>query len=415
MRPFPDRPGSVRRRARVPGISPVAAGAAVAGLAAGIAIAGLALPAHVLAHEVAGDLPTAVPGPLDAIADWSFDPTIQVPILLAALFYAWAFLRVRRDHPANPSPVSRLVLFLTGLFVIEYALQGPVDHYEAVLFSDHMIQHLLLMMVAAPFIAMSAPITLLLRVASPRVRARWILPILRSRLIRLATHPLVGSVVFAGVLWATHFSPVYELALTNPVVHDLEHITYLVAAFLFWWPLVGRDPSPWHVPHPIRLGAMLLQMFQGSFLGIAIMNAGKPLYPYYASIHLSYISTIGDQQLAGAIMWGGGGTVMLFAGLLVFYDWMGVEEKAAARIDARLDREEREHHTRGGRALPHPKRFAAPDRGGLGGPGRDGMAAQGLDVRAGPGRDAMARPTRETMAGREAPAGVRPQRPDRGP
>ena len=348
----------------MPAVSRIGDPARLVGLASGllvaVAVTGLALPARALAES----LPTAVPSPLDAVADWTFDPTIQLPTILAAALYLWAFLRVRREHAANPTPVSRLVLFLAGLFVIEYALQGPVDHYEAVLFSDHMIQHLMLMMVAAPLIAMSAPITLLLRVASPAVRTRWILPILHSRILRLVTHPLVGSILFAGVMWVTHFSGIYELALRDDVAHDLEHLAYLVAALLFWWPLVGRDPSPWHVAYPIRLGAMLVQMFLESFLGIAIMNASQPLYAYYTTIHLSYISTIGDQQLAGAIMWGGGGTVMLFAGLLVFYDWMGAEEKEAVRIDARLDREEREHHTRGGRPLPHPNRFATNGREG---------------------------------------------------
>ena len=315
--------------------------AAVSALAAATALAiWLAAPAGALAHAAGDVAAVPVPTALDAIADWSFDPSIQVPAFLAAALYVWAVLRVRREHPGNPVPVSRLVSFLAGLAVIEYALQGPVDHYESILFADHMTQHLLLMMVAAPLLVMGAPVTLLLRVASPRARTHWIMPLLHSRPVRVVSHPIVASVLFAGILWVTHFSSVYELSLENDTVHNAEHLAYLTAALLFWWPMVGRDPSPWNVSHPLRLVVMLLQMTQGAFLGIAIMNAGAPLYAHYAELQLTWITPLADQQLAGAIMWGAGGLGFLAAGLVIFFDWMHVEEQAALRVDARLDREE---------------------------------------------------------------------------
>ncbi len=308
--------------------------AAIGSLAAG---AWLALPARAFADEV----PTAAPTPVDSLVHWSFDPSLQVPAVLAALAYLWATRRVALGHPANPVPRSRVVSFLGGLAVIEYALQGPVDYYEATLFADHMLQHLLLMMVAAPLLVMGAPITLALRAASPGFRARWLLPLLRSRPIRLASHPVVTSSLFAGVLWVAHFSSIYELTLENDTLHNLEHLAFLTAALLFWWPMVGRDPSPWRLSHPVRLLLVLLQMAQGAFLGVAVMNAPAPLYAHYAALHLAWITALGDQQLAGAIMWGAGGLGFLAVGLVIFYDWMRVEEEAAVRIDARLDREER--------------------------------------------------------------------------
>ncbi len=308
--------------------------AAIGSLVAG---AWLALPAGVFADEV----PTAAPTPLDALVHWSFDPSLQVPVILAALAYLWATRRVALAHPTNPVPRSRVVAFLGGLAVIEYALQGPVDYYEGTLFADHMLQHLLLMMVAAPLLVMGAPITLALRAASPNFRARWLLPVLRSRPIRWASHPVVTASLFAGVLWVAHFSSIYELTLENDTLHNLEHLAFLTAALLFWWPMVGRDPSPWRLSHPVRLLLVLLQMAQGAFLGVAVMNAPAPLYAHYAALHLAWITALGDQQLAGAIMWGAGGLGFLAVGLVIFYDWMRVEEEAAVRIDARLDRQER--------------------------------------------------------------------------
>ena len=299
------------------------------------ALALLALPAHVLADQV----PTAQPTLLDAVDHWSFDPSIQVPAILAALAYLYGVRLVARRHPGNPVPLARIASFLGGLAIIELAVQGPIDYYEATLFADHMTQHMLLMMVAAPLLVMGAPITLLLRVASPQARSRWMLPILLSRPVRLASHPIVAFGLFAGVLWATHFSAIYELSLENDTLHNLEHLGYLTAALLFWWPMVGRDPSPWRLSHPVKLVMMLLQMTQGAFLGVAIMNAPAPLYAHYAALNLPWISALADQQLAGAIMWGAGGLGFLALGLVIFYDWMRAEEENARRVDARLDRE----------------------------------------------------------------------------
>ena len=299
------------------------------------AVALLALPAHALADQV----PTAQPTLLDAVDHWSFDLSIQGPAILAALAYLYGVRLVARRHPGNPVPAARIASFLAGLAVIEVAVQGPIDYYEATLFADHMTQHLLLMMVAAPLLVMGAPITLLLRVASSEVRSRWLLPILHSRPLRLVSHPVVAFGLFAGILWVTHFSTIYELTLENDTVHNLEHLGFLTAALLFWWPMVGRDPSPWRLSPPVKLVMMLLQMTQGAFLGVAIMNAPAPLYAHYAALNLPWISALADQQLAGAIMWGAGGLGFLAMGLVIFYDWMRAEEESARRVDARLDRE----------------------------------------------------------------------------
>jgi putative copper resistance protein D len=155
------------------------------------------------------------------------------------------------------------------------------------------------------------------------------------------SHPLVGFVLFAGALWVSHFSAVYELSLENNLVHYLEHAVFLFVALLFWWPMVGRDPSRWRLPYPVRLAVMLLQMVQGAFLGVAILGASAPLYAHYAGLHLGYITPLADQQAAGAIMWVGGGAGFLLWSGLILADWMRAEEAEAVLVDARLDREER--------------------------------------------------------------------------
>src|SRR4029077_11122058 len=126
--------------------------------------------------------------------------------------------------------------------------------------------HLLLTLVAAPLIALGAPITTLLRAATPNVRRTVILPILHSRVLRVVSFPVVAWVVFAGVMWGTHFSPLFDRSLVDPVVHDLEHALSLGAALVFGGRAVGLDPSPWRMPHPVRAMYVFLQMPQNTFL-----------------------------------------------------------------------------------------------------------------------------------------------------
>jgi putative membrane protein len=302
----------------------------------GAAVALLILPWPVLAHGVAPD-----PGSLaGALLAWQFEAHELLPLIAAALLFRLAERRVARDHPRNPHPRWRAWCWYAGLGVLLVALQSPIGTYDTTLFSVHMVQHLLMAMVAAPLLALGAPITLLLRVVSPRTRQRWVLPVLHSLPMRAISFPVVTWVLFAGVMWATHFSGLYDAALEDPLAHFAEHALYMGAALLFWWPAVGADPSPWRMPHALRVGYLFLGMPQSSFLGLAILSAPDVLYPHYATLERSWgPSPLADQQLAGGIMWAGGDLVFLIAVILAVWVWMRAEEAEGVRVDARLDRE----------------------------------------------------------------------------
>jgi putative copper resistance protein D len=306
-------------------------------VAAAVGIAAVALPAAVAAHGVAPSAPT-FPG---VLLDWSFDPTIVLPLLLAAALYVQAVRSVDRAHPDNPVPVRRTVAFLGGLVAIEIALQSPIERFDTTLFADHMVQHILLMFVAAPLIALGAPITLLLRAVRPEVRTGVVLPVLHSRIVRLVSFPVVTWLLFTVVMWGTHFSPWFDAALENPLIHQLEHVAFLGAALLFWWPVVGLDPSPWRMPYPVRVLYTFLQMPQNTFLSLAIFSASEPLYRHYATLQRTWGPTpLADQQAAGAIMWVVGDLVFVTALVLIVAAWMRAEERTAAADDARIAREE---------------------------------------------------------------------------
>jgi putative copper resistance protein D len=307
------------------------------GLSLAVLVTWLLAASSAAAH---GPVPAESPTFVSLVFGWTFEPAVALPLLAAAVVWLRLVGRVDRAHAANPVPRRRTVAFLAGLAVIAIALMSGIDAYDTTLFSVHMVQHILLTLVAAPLIALGAPITLLLRAATPDVRHRLILPILHSRLMRVLSFPVVSWLVFAGVMWGSHFSPLFDASLENPIVHDLEHALYLGAGLLFWWPAVGLDPSPWRMPHPVRAMYVFLQMPQNTFLAVVILNAGEVLYHHYATLVRPWgPSPIEDQQTAGGIMWILGDILFLSAMAAIIAGWMAFESRREADVDRRLDRE----------------------------------------------------------------------------
>jgi len=303
----------------------------------------LLAPTIALAHN---DHPP-VPGFPAVLLAWTFDPLPIFGVVLAAAAYLWAERRIAQGHPAHPVPGHRRWLFMGGLAAVLVALVSPVDTYEGVLFSVHMVQHMLLELVAAPLIVLSAPITLALRAASPAAR-RAILAVLHSPPARWLTFPLVTWFLFAAVNWGWHFSSLYNVALEHDLVHYLEHASFLVAALLFWWPAIGPDPQPWKMPHAVRLLYLFLAMPQNSFLGVALLSTERVLYLHYVTNVRTWGPTpLDDQHLGGTLMWVFGDMVFLAAMLGVVWAWMRFEDARTARLDARLDREQLERRELG--------------------------------------------------------------------
>jgi len=308
----------------------------VVSLIAAPALAALAA-APAFAH---GPAPAVAPDPVNLVAAPSIEPAVVLPLLAAAIGWLRIVRGIDRAHPGNPVPLRRTVAFLAGLGTIAVALMSGIDTYDTTLFSVHMVQHLLLTLVAAPLIALGAPITALLRAASPDVRRRILLPMLHSRVLRVMSFPVVAWLVFAGTMWWTHFSPIFDAALENQVIHDLEHALYLGAALLFWWPAVGLDPSPWRMPHPVRAMYVFLQMPQNTFLAVAILASTAPLYPHYATVVRAWGPTpLADQQVAASLMWLIGDMLFLVALGGIIAGWMRHEAGRESAVDRRLEAE----------------------------------------------------------------------------
>lgn len=293
------------------------------------------LPAVALAHGQVQE----EPGWSTLLTGWEFDPLFLFPIALVTWGYFSAVKHVNRAHPNSRVPVSRVIYFSLGIAATVIALASPLATYDTTLFVAHMWQHMLLMMVAAPLLLLGQPITLLLRVASPRFRKGVLLPVLHSWPVKVLSFPVVAWLIFAGTMWTSHFLPIFNAALENTWIHRLEHLWYMSAALLFWWPVIGADPSPWRMPHPVRLLYVFLQMPQNSFLALAIYNAGEPLYDHYATLIRTWgPSALTDQQAAGITMWVFGDMLFLVALGFLAYAWVKHEEFETKRTDRALAR-----------------------------------------------------------------------------
>jgi len=271
---------------------------------------------------------------------WTIDPLPLLAVAMAALGYWWLVRRVESRHPRNPVPRIRHWAWVGGLAAVVVALASPVETYSGALLTVHMVQHLLLQFVAAPLLLLAAPVTVLLRAVGPNLR-RGLLVVLHSRPVRVLTFPLLAWFVFAAVNWGWHLSSGYDLALEVEWVHYAQHLTLFGAALLFWYPVVGADPGPWRLPHPLRLFYLFLAMPQNSFLGVAILNAANVLYPHYATTARDWgPSPLVDQQAAGTLMWVWGDVTFLLAMVAVIAAWVRREQRRTTREEARLDAEE---------------------------------------------------------------------------
>lgn len=309
----------------------------VAGSAVGVA--SLVLPAVVEAHGAEAPLPT---DPLGLVFAWQVDVPMIFGLVLAASGYLAAVRRVNRAHPSNRWPVRRTFAFLVAIGTLAIALLSAIDALSDDLLTVHMIQHLLLVSVAAPLLAASGLGTLALRVASPDLRKGVLLPFLHSRFVSSLTFPVVGALAFVFVLWGSHFSELYNLALVDEGVHAFEHLLYLGIAAVFWWPLLSPDPIRWRLHPGVKLGALLIQLPPMSFLAVLILSANRPLYPAYLGRPEQFgIDVLTDQKIAGSLMWVINDFAFLIPAAFLFLKVVRHEEQEAKRADAQLDRTRR--------------------------------------------------------------------------
>jgi cytochrome c oxidase assembly factor CtaG len=272
------------------------------------------------------------------LSAWSIAPEPTLAMLVALGLYLRAVRTVGRRRPGHPWPRWRTTCFVGALALAAVVVDGPFGVYDSVLFWAHMVQHIALMMVVAPLLLLGAPVLLTLQVTGRTTRRRWILPVLRSRAVRLLSDPVVTWVLFTATLLGTHFTPFYNYAVTHEVVHRLvEHPLYLTAGLLYFYPLVGANPVP-HGPRPLaKVVSLVLMMAPETMTGFFIYTSTQVLYPAYASIDRPIIaSALADQQLGGALMWCSGMVIDSVWIAVAVHAWLQSEARAGRRVDLQV-------------------------------------------------------------------------------
>jgi putative copper resistance protein D len=228
---------------------------------------------------------------------------------------------VRRRHPGRPWPLWRSALFLGGLAVIVIATQSGIGRYDGVLFWDHMILHLLLIMVAPPLLVVGQPITLLLH-ASRNPLHTWVKKAVRSRVVSAITFPPFGAVLYLATIVGTHLTSFENVVLTDPAVRNAELALYLIAGYLYFLPLIGREPVRWRVSYPSRIFLLFIAMPVDAFTGLILGSDSSNPFPALATLRPSWApSAINDVHTGGAVMWVGGAGIMFVLVLAVFFAW----------------------------------------------------------------------------------------------
>lgn len=258
---------------------------------------------------------------------WSVSLVPNVLLLVFAFAYLWA--QRRREWP-----VSRTVCFLAGLVVTFVAVESVVGVYDHTYFADHMVQHLLLIMVAAPLFALSAPLELFYLASGSRVRA-----VLDGRVLRALTHPLVAFFLYVVFIPLTHLTSFFNLMLEHEPLHDVEHIGFLIVGYLFFRVAFGRERGV--ALHPgLRLVFVMAAVPVDTFTGLALAMTSKnpfPAYRHLAPAGATPSSILNDVHLGGAIMWIGGDALMLLACIPIAVIWVHYETQRTRVLDAELD------------------------------------------------------------------------------
>jgi len=242
-----------------------------------------------------------------ALASWSVPWIPTLAIIITALIYlrGWYLLRCA-GFPLIPT--WRAWSFLAGLFSLWAALAGPMDVFNSWLLTAHMIQHMVLMMIAPPLILLGAPLIPLVRGLPVFAAREFAGPFLNckaaQRLGQWLTHPAVALLLMSIFMLGWHIPGPYELAVRSPGWHQFEHACFLVSSLIFWWPVIQPWPSRSHWPRWAMIPYLLIADVVNTALSAALVFVDRPLYPSYADApHVFGLSVLQDQAAAGAIMW----------------------------------------------------------------------------------------------------------------
>lgn len=286
------------------------------------------VPAH--AHPLGPAAGTAAPR-------WSFEPLVLASMFASLALYLAGFARLqRRTRRARARRWREAAAFLSGWLALAVAFVSPLDALGAVLFSAHMLQHELLMLVAAPLLVLGRPLAVWVWAFPAQARAR-IARGTRTAGVRAAwgwlTAPATAWGLHLAALWGWHVPRAFEAALAHPALHAVQHASFLASALLFWWTILG--PRARHAGRGFAMLSLFTTMAHTGALGALLTLAPALWYPSYLESSAAFgFDPLEDQQLGGLVMWVPGGIAYLAGALAVAASWLIARDSATPRADA---------------------------------------------------------------------------------
>jgi cytochrome c oxidase assembly factor CtaG len=277
--------------------------------------------------------------------DWRFDLIFGTLAIVLAVLYLLGVRRLlaRGDH----WPVGRVVAWLAGCAVLLFATSSGIGRYAPAMFSVHMETHMMLSMLAPVLLVLGGPVLLALRALpvagkdGPPGPREWLLAFVRSPLTRFLTNPIVALVLFVGSFYVMYFSGLFDWALDKHWAHMLMNAHFLLAGYVFYWPVIGIDPTSRRLPHIARLGMVFASLPFHAFFGVILMNMQTVIgEEFYQRLGLPWTADLlSDQRLGGGIAWAAGELPLLIVLVALLIQWARADDREARRQDRRADTE----------------------------------------------------------------------------
>ncbi|MGW7726312.1 cytochrome c oxidase assembly protein [Streptomyces canus] len=291
---------------------------------------------HGMTHDLA-------PFTLGRGLQWSADPFFLVACLLALGLYTWGVVRLRRRGDAWS--VGRTVSYVAGVLSIGLMMCTRLNDYGMVMFSVHMVQHMVISMLSPILILLGAPVTLALRALPVAGKGRkgpreLLLALLHSRYMRIITHPAFTIPLFIASLYALYFTPIFDFLMGSKTGHVAMMVHFLAVGVVFFWPIIGVDPGPQRPGYLMRMLELFAGMPFHAFFGIALMMASEPMVETFKNPPASLgIDALSDQNYAGGIAWAFSEIPSVLVLIALLFQWYGSEQRQAKRTDRAADRD----------------------------------------------------------------------------
>ncbi|OBI36277.1 cytochrome c oxidase assembly protein [Mycobacterium colombiense] len=278
--------------------------------------------------------------------DWRFDLIFGSAALVFAALYVVALVRLHRR--GDTWPPGRTISWLLGCLVLLFVTSSGVGRYMPAMFSMHMVVHMCLSMLIPILLVLGAPVTLALRALpaagrdEPPGMREWLLAALHSRVSRFLTNPVVATVLFVAGFYGLYLSNLFDTTASSHAGHLAMNVHFLVSGYLFYWVVIGVDPTPRPIPPLAKVAVVFASLPLHAFFGVVLMGTKKVLGgDYYRSLGLSWhTDLLGDQHLGGGIAWSAGEFPLVIVMLALLIQWARSDRRTAKRLDRAADRDD---------------------------------------------------------------------------